>query len=292
VTPLAEVLGATRRFGDFVAVDNIDLAVQDGEIVGLLGANGAGKTTLIRMLLGLLEPSAGEVWLFGRPPSRDTRRRLGYVPQGLGLYDDLTPQENLEFASAAFATTHVATLAPALQPFRDTPVRALSLGVQRRVAFDQALAHSPALLVLDEPTSGVDPLARARLWDTIRDTTTAGVGTLVTTHQMDEAEQCDRLVIMARGRVVAQGTVDAIVGDRQAQIVQADHWPRALEALEAAHLQPSLVGRQLRVTGASNDEIRRALVGIPARVWEAKATLEERFFELASSGPATRDDGH
>ncbi len=282
MTRLAESLAASRRFGDFVAVESVDLAVDSGEVVGLLGANGAGKTTLIRMLLGLLAPSAGELLLFGELPSRETRRRLGYVPQGLGLYDDLTPRENLEFARAAFGLARGAAVAPALQAFADTPVGALSLGVQRRVAFGQALAHSPALLVLDEPTSGVDALASARLWDTIRDATDAGAGTLITTHQMDEAEQCDRLVVMAGGRVIAQGTVEAIVGDRRAQIVESDDWPRALGALEAAHLEPSLVGRQLRVIGASQDEIRRALDGIPARVWEAPATLEERFFELSA----------
>jgi ABC-2 type transport system ATP-binding protein/ribosome-dependent ATPase len=284
MTALAESLGATRRFGDFVAVDAVDLWVEPGEVVGLLGANGAGKTTLIRMLLGLLVPSAGEVRLFGAPPSRETRRRLGYVPQGLGLYDDLTPRENLRFSEAAFGTHTDTRLPEALEPCADIPVGALSLGIQRRVAFNQALAHSPALLVLDEPTSGVDALARARLWDTIRDATDAGAGTLVTTHQMDEAEQCDRLAVMAGGRVVAHGTVEAIVGDGRAQIVEADDWPGALDALEAAGLRPSLVGRQLRVTGASIDQVRDALVTVAARVWEARATLEERFFELASAG--------
>jgi ABC-2 type transport system ATP-binding protein len=284
MTPLAESLGATRRFGAFVAVDTVDLAVRAGEVVGLLGANGAGKTTLIRMLLGLLPPSEGEVRLFGAPPSRETRRRLGYVPQGLGLYDDLTPRENLAFSAAVFGT-HTDTRVPeALAPFADTPVGALSLGVQRRAAFTQALAHAPDLLVLDEPTSGVDALARARLWDTVRDATDAGAGTLVTTHQMDEAEQCDRLAIMAAGRIVAHGTVEAIVGDGRAQIVEAQSWPAALDALEAAGLRPSLVGRQLRVTGASTERVTEALGAIPARVREARATLEERFFELAAGG--------
>jgi ABC-2 type transport system ATP-binding protein len=282
MTWLAQAHGASRRFGDFVAVDDVDLAVAPGEVVGLLGANGAGKTTLIRMLLGLLAPSAGEVRLFDRAPSRDTRRRLGYVPQSLGLYDDLTPRENLEFAQAAFAGAPSAALPVALQSTADIPVGMLSLGVQRRIAFAQALAHSPDLLVLDEPTSGVDALARARLWDTIRDSTEAGAGTLITTHQMDEAEQCDRLVIMAGGRVVAEGTVDGIVGDGQATVVQADRWPDALDALDAAELRAALVGTQLRVPGVSRARVEHALTGIPARVWEARVTLEERFFELVA----------
>jgi ABC-2 type transport system ATP-binding protein/ribosome-dependent ATPase len=287
MTPaLAECAGVTRRFGGFTAVDGVDLTVAPGEIVGLLGANGAGKTTLIRMLLGLLRPTSGEVRLFGEPPSRDTRRRLGYVPQGLGLYDDLTPRENFRFSAAAFGTATDDGFPPDLGGFIDTPVGKLSLGIQRRIAFNQALAHAPALLVLDEPTSGVDALARARLWDTIRTATEAGAGTLVTTHQMDEAEQCDRLAIMAGGRIVARGSADEIVGGGRAQIVEADHWPAALDVLEAAGLAPSLVGRQLRVTGASGDRVRQALGEIPARVWEGPATLEERFFELAVAAPA------
>jgi ABC-2 type transport system ATP-binding protein len=161
--PLAQSLAATRRFGRFTAVDAVDMQVGAGEVIGLLGANGAGKTTLIRMLLGLLRPSSGAVLLFGEPPSRDTRRRLGYVPQGLGLYDDLTPAENLTFAQSAFGEGS-AVVPAELSRYAAVPVGRLPLGVQRRVAFTQALAHQPDLLVLDEPTSGADPMARARLW--------------------------------------------------------------------------------------------------------------------------------
>jgi ABC-2 type transport system ATP-binding protein len=281
-TPLAQALGATRRFGGFVAVDSVDLDVHPGEVLGLLGANGAGKTTLIRMLLGLLRPSAGEVRLFGEPPSRRTRRRLGYVPQSLGLYDDLSPNENLAFARSAFggdATAPDRDLA--LGTLADVPVGQLPLGVQRRVAFAQALAHRPDLLVLDEPTSGVDPLARTRLWETVRDAADRGAAVLVTTHQMEEAQECDRLVVMAAGRVMARGRVADIVGDEQVTIVDADDWTAAFDAIEAAGLMAALVGRTLRVPGASVDAVRDALGGIPARLGSAPATLEERFLELS-----------
>jgi len=297
--PLAECVGVSRRFGHFVAVDGVDLRLGRGEVVGLLGANGAGKTTLIRMLLGLLATSAGQVLLFGEPPSRRTRQRLGYVPQTLGLYDDLTPAENLAFSEAAFGAhpgrgggrVTASALPESLRPFSRTVVGSLPLGVQRSAAFAQALAHQPDLLILDEPTSGVDPLARARLWETVAVAAAAGTGVLVTTHYMDEAQECDRLMVMADGRVVAEGTAGQIVGDARVTVVEtveAASWAPAFAALEAAGMPAALVGRTLRVPGAEPAEVRRALGPIEASVTGAPATLEERFFELTLTSSRTR----
>jgi ABC-2 type transport system ATP-binding protein/ribosome-dependent ATPase len=218
---LAEAREVVRRFGTFAAVDRVSLEVRPGEVVGLVGANGAGKTTLIRMLLGLLPPTEGAVRLFGRPPSRATRSRLGYVPQSLGLYEDLTVRENLAFASAAFGSKPP-PLPEELRGAADRLLGTVSLGVQRRVAFAAALAHRPRLLVLDEPTSGVDPIGRGELWRTIREAVEAGAGALVTTHFMEEADHCDRVVVMAGGRVVAEGTMDEIVGRAQSVSVRSD----------------------------------------------------------------------
>ena len=229
---LLSARGASRRFGAFTAVDGVDLEVGGGEVVGLLGANGAGKTTVIRMLLGLLRPSGGEVLLFGEPPSRRARARIGYVPQGLGLYDDLTVDENLAFAARAFRVAPPQRLDPELEAARGELVAEVSLGLRRRLAFAAALGHHPELLVLDEPTSGVDALGRARLWDAIRSAAEeGGAGVLVTTHSMAEAEQCDRLVMLAGGRVVAEGTAAEIVGDTTTVVVRADLWEDAFAAL-------------------------------------------------------------
>jgi ABC-2 type transport system ATP-binding protein len=290
--PLALCDGVSRKFGEFTAVSEVSLEVRAGEIVGLLGANGAGKTTLIRILLGLLPASAGEVLLFGGPPSRGTRRRIGYVPQGLGLYDDLTPAQNLAFSAAVYGGQR-AELPASLHPYADTPAGSLPLGLQRRVAFAQALSHRPDLLILDEPTSGVDPLGRARLWETIAGAATAGpgAGVLVTTHYMEEAGECTRLVIMAEGRVVAQGTASEIIGTARVTVVETPAWAAAFEALEQARMPVALAGRALRVPGASPAEVRRALGGPGgpgARVYEAPATLEERFFQLALPASVTR----
>jgi ABC-2 type transport system ATP-binding protein len=283
--PLAQCVAVSRRFGEFTAVRDVDLRVDRGEIVGLLGANGAGKTTLIRLLLGLLATSAGEVELFGEPPSRGTRRRIGYVPQGLGLYDDLTVSENLEFSAAVFGSRRPGSAEPAglpgaLRPYAAALVGGLSLGVQRRVAFAQALAHQPELLILDEPTSGVDPLGRARLWDTISEAADRGVGVLVTTHYMEEAQECGRLVIMADGGIVAQGTAAQIVGDARVTVVEAPSWTAAFGRLEDCGMAVALAGRTLRVPGASPEAVLRALADADARAYEAPATLEERFFQL------------
>jgi ABC-2 type transport system ATP-binding protein len=301
---LARCDRVSRLFGEFTAVSEVSLEVRAGEIVGLLGANGAGKTTLIRMLLGLLPASAGDVLLFGAPPSRGTRRRIGYVPQGLGLYDDLTPDENMEFSAAAFGGKR-GVLPASLRPYAGTPVGSLPLGLQRRVAFAQALSHQPDLLILDEPTSGVDPLGRARLWDTIAGAAAAGAGVLVTTHYMEEAGECGRLVIMADGRVVAQGTAREIIGAAQVTVVEAPAWADAFRVLEEAGMPVALAGRALRVPGAEPAEVRRVLAaaggaeggaaggaaGGQARVSAAPATLEERFFQLAQPGFGTEATG-
>ena len=318
--PLAECASVTRMFGPVAAVDHVDLRVSAGEVVGLLGANGAGKTTLIRMLLGLLRVSSGQVRLFGQLPSRLTRRRIGYVPQGLGLYDDLTVAQNLEFTRAVFGAPAPGAAVPgaavpgaavpgaaasrtqmpggagaelpaSLRPFAQATVGGLPLGVSRRVAFTQALAHHPDLLILDEPTSGVDPLARARLWETIQDAAEAAAGVIVTTHYMDEAEECTRLVVMAAGRVVAEGTSAGIVGERRTVVVDSADWAAALRLIEAAGLRAVLAGTTLRVPGAAPAAVERALAGVPGdgggsvavHVHQEAATLEERFFELAAA---------
>ena len=297
---LAQCAAVSRRFGHFVAVDGVDLELGRGEVVGLLGANGAGKTTLIRMLLGLLATSGGEVLLFGEAPSRQTRQRIGYVPQSLGLYEDLTPQENLAFSAAVFGATPGAhsragrasgELPEPLRPYAGTVVASLPLGVQRNAAFAQALAHDPDLLILDEPTSGVDPLARSRLWETVAVAAAAGTGVLVTTHYMDEAQECDRLIVMADGRVVAEGTAGAIVGDARVSVVHSASWAAAFGALEAAGLPVALVGRSLRVPGAAPADVIRALDGIEAQVTDAPATLEERFFQLTLTSSRTEAPG-
>jgi len=305
--PLAGTERVTCRFGQLTAVRDVSIQIWPGEIVGLIGANGAGKTTLIRMLLGLVPATSGQVVLLGEPPSRRTRSRIGYVPQGLGLYADLTAEENMEFAATVFGSDD-SQLPAEVRDRPGIPVGQLPLGLQRRVAFAQALAHDPELLILDEPTSGVDPLGRARLWQTIAAAVRAGAGALVSTHYMEEAGECDRLIIMADGAVVAAGTAAQIIGAEQVTVVESASWADSFSRLERAGLPVALAGRTLRIPGVSLAEVQRVLGGsqaapdgagnhgthggrvpteLPAgcRIYQAAATLEERFFELASAAP-------
>ncbi|MXP24100.1 ATP-binding cassette domain-containing protein [Gordonia sp. HNM0687] len=274
----------TRRFGDFTAVDAVSMEVSSGEVVGLLGANGAGKTTLIRLLLGLLAPNEGRVELLGGPPDRAHRARMGYVPQNLGLYRDLTVAENLAFSADAYNAA-VPEIPPSLRDARNTLVGDLALGAQRQAAFLVALAHQPEVLVLDEPTSGVDALSRAELWDTIRAQADDGVGVLVTTHYMEEAQHCDRLLLMAGGALVASGSEDDIVGDTRAVAVHTADWARTFAVLNAADIPVILDGRAIRVPDTDPATISSALddAGVEAEIRPVPATIEERMLVLARS---------
>jgi ABC-2 type transport system ATP-binding protein/ribosome-dependent ATPase len=281
--PLIEARAVDRVFGDVHAVSRLSMSVHPGEIVGLLGANGAGKTTLIRILLGLIPSTSGEAVLLGGPPTRESRRRVGYLPQGLGLYDDLTVRENLEFTAAVYRCP-VPPLPEDLAPYATTLTGALALGTQRRLAFLCALLHQPEVLVLDEPTSGVDPLARARLWDTIHDQAEAGVGVLVTTHYMQEAQQCDRLLLMADGLLVGEGSEADIVGDTSAVEVSADDWAAAFAALDSAGAPVTLSGRSVRVADGDLPHLSEVLrgAGVRADLRSVPATIEERMAVLAT----------
>jgi ABC-2 type transport system ATP-binding protein/ribosome-dependent ATPase len=283
---LAETRQAVRRFGRFTAVSGVDLAVRPGEIVGLLGANGAGKTTLIRLLLGLLPPNEGVIHLFGEAPSIATRRRVGYVPQTLGLYAGLTVQENWDFTAAAFGITGL-PLPGNIAPWHGQLVGRLPLGAQRQVAFAVALSHRPELLVLDEPTSGVGPLGSARLWEGIRKAAAAGAGAVVTTHNMEEAEQCDRLLIMVDGKVVTSGTAQDVTAGRDVAEVRTADWSRAFALLDDGGFPVQLHGTMLRSGGPPaviSELLSRA--GIEAAVASVPANLEEAFVAIVAQPPA------
>jgi ABC-2 type transport system ATP-binding protein len=219
---LIEAHHLTRRFGSFVAVDDIDIAVCAGEVFGLLGANGAGKTTAIRMLCGTLAPSAGTVQVAGMDMVRHARRargRIGYVAQRFALYGDLTVRENLQLQAGLYGLDNArrrtriewALEQLSLAEMAGQMAAGLPLGYQRRMALAAALLHEPEVLFLDEPTSGVDPIARQQFWELIYDLADAGIAILVTTHYMDEALFCDRIALMDAGRIIAEDTPAALV---------------------------------------------------------------------------------
>jgi len=212
-----EIRDLVKRFGDFVAVDHVNLDVQRGEIFGFLGPNGAGKSTTIRVLCGLLQPTSGSATVGGLDVDTQSeliKQRIGYMSQKFSLYDDLTVEENIDFFSGIYGVPrarraerkdYVLRMA-GIEERRKSLTGLLSGGWKQRLALGCAILHEPPILFLDEPTSGVDPIARRTFWDLIYQLSKAGHTVFVSTHYMDEAEYCHRLALMYRGRVIALGT--------------------------------------------------------------------------------------
>ena len=298
--PIVQAENLTKRFGDFVAVDQVSFSVEPGEIVGYLGPNGSGKTTTIRMLLGLLTPSAGQAWVMGLAVDRQAeaiRARVGYMSQKFALYDELTAWENLAFYGGVYGITdpqrlHETLAQLKLESIAGEMAGALPIGWRQRLALATAIIHRPKLLFLDEPTSGVDPLARRSFWDLIYDLADQGVTALVTTHYMDEAEYCTRVGIMRRGRLLMMDTPTQVKRRAFAGRGWDVHATPLLEALDALQGLPfvvraGLAGDHLRaVTGdqTTAEDLERGLraQGVAAAQVEAvEPTLEDVFLALA-----------
>ena len=219
--PAIDVRGLTRRFGEFVAVDDLSFSVKQGEIFGFLGANGAGKSTTIRMLCGLLRPTSGTALVGGVDVSRDpegVKRGIGYMSQKFSLYELLTVDQNIRFFGGIYGLSgerletrrRFALDMAGLDGKENTLTRELAGGWRQRLALGCAILHEPKIVFLDEPTGGVDPLSRRRFWDLIGELSRQGVTVLVTTHYLDEAEHCHRIAIIQAGKLAALGTANEL----------------------------------------------------------------------------------
>ncbi len=238
----------TKRFGKFVAVDSISFAARRGEIFGLLGPNGAGKSTTIRILCGLLRPTSGRALVAGIDVAREpeaVRQQIGYMSQKFSLYNDLKVAENLRFFAGMYGVSAKdlpermawALRMAGLEGRGEMPTRALAVGWKQRLALGCAVLHRPPIVFLDEPTSGVDPVSRRKFWELIQQMVGEGVTVFVTTHYMDEAEYCNRLVLIDRGRIVAMGTPTELKTQYmkgQLLLVECQPLGLGLEALETA----------------------------------------------------------
>jgi ABC-2 type transport system ATP-binding protein len=300
--PAVEVAGLTRRFGDFVAVDDISFRVSRGEIFGFLGPNGAGKTTTIKILTGLLDPSEGTARVAGLDVESERtalRSVIGYMSQKFSLYGDLTVEENIEFFSGLYGVVGeryrrrrdwVLEMAGLSEASRRVTAD-LPLGWKQRLALGCAVLHEPPILFLDEPTSGVDPMARRRFWDLIDGLSQSGTTVFVSTHYMEEAEYCTRMALMNRGRLIA---VDSPQGLREAmrdpvlQISVAEA-PRAVDLLTGAPgiREAALFGRSVHVLvsdlGVARDSIRRLLAPLGVEeeaVVSVQPSLEDVFVSM------------
>ena len=274
---LIQATDVVKQFGSFTALNDVSLQVKPGQIIGLIGGNGAGKTTFMRILLGLEQANQGSALLLGGPPSLESRRRIGYVPQGMGLYPTLTAWQNAQFTADVYGTDPQGWTAKYARSLGRTPVGNLPLGAQRLLAYTLAAGHDTDLLILDEPTSGMDPVSRMRLWRELHRKADQGVGVLVTTHYMAEASQCDQCVVLAHGQVQARGDVEQIVGSHHSLVIKTEEWEQALKLLTAAGLPVSMDGRTVRAIDADENRVKEVLkpLGTVYELTRSPARLDE-----------------
>lgn len=299
--PAIRVHGLTRRFGAVTAIAGIDFSVQPGELFGLVGPDGAGKTTLLRMLAGVLKPQDGDAELFGVSVVRDpeaVKHEIAYMPQRFGLYTDLTVLENLAFYADLYQVPRAERGARLerlfhfsnLGPFRDRLAGALSGGMKQKLALSCALIHLPKILLLDEPTFGVDPISRRDLWLIVHEMVHEGVTAVVSTAYMDEAERFDRVALLHQGKLLALDTPAALQRALHGELLHIEVEPvRTAQTLLAQHpkvRRAALFGDRLHVTvesaEADSPAIDAALrdAGLtPHALTAAPATMEDVFIE-------------
>jgi ABC-2 type transport system ATP-binding protein len=300
-SPAIEVDRLTKRFGNFVAVDRVSFEVPRGRILGFLGPNGAGKSTTIRMLCGILPPTSGTATVRGIDVVENpegVKQQLGYMSQKFSLYEDLTVVQNINFYGGVYRLPRkklaerrgwVIELA-GLSGKENMLASNLSVGVRQRLALGCALLHQPPILLLDEPTSGVDPISRRSFWDLIHSVAQEGHTVLVTTHYMDEAEYCDSLVLINRGRIVAEGTPEDLKATSAKGRIIEIRCQRSWEAADLLESRPgvadvALFGAGLHVVvdngGPGEKEILSLLEGFDVtRVATVKASLEDVFVAM------------
>jgi ABC-2 type transport system ATP-binding protein len=309
---VVQTSGLTKKFGSLVAVDHMDLSVKSGEIFGFLGPNGAGKTTTVRILCGLMMPTSGTATVVGHDvvtEPEEVKQRIGYMPQAYGLYDDLTVDENLEFFGSVYRVPRDERRKRAdeilqlvrLEESRKHYAGQLSGGMKRRMSLAVSLIHNPQLLILDEPTAGVDPPLRRIFWQYFRELNKRGVTFFINTHYMDEAELCDRLALISYGRLVSLGSPTELkrkaVGGERVEFVTAD-LPRTGEILKDSELvrevHSSDGGIQLIVEEAASAIPRLTSLlrehGVEVlQVRQLQPSLEDVFIKLVEeAGERTR----
>lgn len=297
-----ETRDLTRRFGDFVALDRVELSVSSGEIFGLLGPNAAGKSTAIRLLAGILRADAGEARILGLDlftQAEQIKRRIGYVAQQFALYPDLTAAENVAFYGGLYGIDDRQRVREllgiyGLEQFAGRKAGQLSGGYQRRLAMAAATMHDPELIFLDEPTAGIDPVTRKELWDLFYELSASGKTLFVTTHYMEEAERCNRLAFLDRGRLVARGTPAEIRGSLAglrvylAKISYVPELSRELMAMDGVKLVNQF-GGDLRIIADESVTAERlqAVTGRYARqasdILPVEASIEDAFMSITGN---------